>query len=187
MAFPILNLLPTFFRSMQFASVMHTRIQDVNNKTHFCQNDYNMNSVTQGKINDEKWDEKWNLCAAVKLTFLLFDILTYYSFLRKSLYLNMVKPTPLTSVHNSYPSSNYFFQNLIQPTLAATGVQRGQEYNKSLLPGTISSFATKDEHGSSEKSKQVQRLAKEVASLLQDEHGLITEVENGKMVNIFSS
>lgn len=98
----------------------------------------------------------------------------------------MVKPTPLTSVHNSYPSSNYFFQNLIQPTLAATGV-RGQEYSESLLPVTISSFATKDEHGSSEKSKQVQRLAKEVASLLQDEHGLITEVENGKMVNIFGS
>ena len=118
--------------------------------------------------------------------FLLFDIRAYYSFLRKSFYLNMVKPTPLTSVHNSYPSSNYFFQNLIQPTLAATGV-RGQEYSKSLLPVTISSFATKDKHSSSEKSKQVQRLAKEVASLLQDEHGLITEVENGKMVNIFSS
>ena len=99
----------------------------------------------------------------------------------------MVKPTPLTSVHNSYPSSNYFFQNLIQPTLAASGVQRGQESRKSFLSGAISSFDTKDEHGSSEKSKQVQRLAKEVASLLQDEHGLITEVEKGKMVNIFSS
>ena len=119
--------------------------------------------------------------------FLLFDILKYYSYLRKSFRRNMVKPTPLTSVHNSYPSSNYFFQNLIQPTLAATGVQRGQESTKSFLSGTISSFATKDEHSSSEKSKQVQRLAKEVASLLQDEHGLITEVENGKMVNIFSS
>ena len=118
--------------------------------------------------------------------FLLFDILKYYSYWRKYFYRNMVKPTPLTSVHNSYPSSKYFFQNLIQPTLASTGV-RGQELTKSFLPGTISSFPTKDEHGSSENSKQVQRLAKEVASLLQDEHGLITEVEKGKMVNIFNS
>ena len=89
----------------------------------------------------------------------------------------MLKPNSLTSFRApSSSSSSYFFQNLIQPSLAIAGVKDVKD-KISALP--IPSNGMQHTNKSLKKSRQVQQLAEEVANLLIEEQGLINEVEKG--------
>ena len=89
----------------------------------------------------------------------------------------MLKPNSLASLRApSSSSSSYFFQNLIQPSLAIAGVKDVKD-KISALP--IPSNGMQHTNKSLKKSRQVQQLAEEVANLLIEEQGLIKEVEKG--------
>ena len=89
----------------------------------------------------------------------------------------MLQPNSLTSLRNSSSSmSNYFLKNLIQPNLAVIGTKNSYSA-KPNLPMPNENYKTRKE--TAMKSKQIQKLAEEVANLLIDEQRLITEEEKG--------
>ena len=97
----------------------------------------------------------------------------------------MLKPNSLTSLRNpssSSSASSYFFQNLIQPNLAISGNKDVKSLNGGIKFNTDEN--EKEKQHSMRKTRRVQQLAEEVASLLVDEKGLIQKVENGIQINI---
>ena len=90
----------------------------------------------------------------------------------------MLKPNSLTSLRNPSSSSGYFFQNLIQPKTVVSDTKNVKTTHNDLL---LQNNSSKENHGSLTKSKRVQQLAEEVANLLVDEQGLMTEVEKGEI------
>ena len=89
----------------------------------------------------------------------------------------MLKPNSLTSLRNPSSSSGYLFQNLIQPKIAVAETKDRKSSENDIL---IQNRTSKEGIHNLKKSKRVQKLAEEVASLLADEQGLITKFESGK-------